>query len=132
MKHGGILHKLWWHSTDRGHSALWRPYCWLRRHHVPHGCDVYFEVCVYCGRLLWSARRHGFPNPYHRHTGNGWVHDDTVPVGSSRRARLIVAAKRRRIAELEDILHHAGVDLREATAALHARQLAGMEATERR
>ena len=58
---------LWWHSTDKNWFGLlwpmWRVVCLAQGVHRPHHMDVYFEYCIVCGKLLWSARRHGTPNP---------------------------------------------------------------------
>lgn len=81
MTRDSIGHAIWWTFSDVGWSAVWRPYCWVRRFHSPHHCDVYFEMCTVCGRRLWSRSRHGMPNPYRK--------VDRVPLGhrpSSRRA----------------------------------------------
>ena len=61
---GSIAHTIWWWCSDVGWSRLWRPLCWARGYHVPHHCDVYFERCAVCDRLLWSKRRDGMPNPF--------------------------------------------------------------------
>jgi hypothetical protein len=56
-------------TTWRGHLGehdllyLARPFCWLRRYHRPHHCDVYYEYCVDCRKSLWRLRRDG-PYPW--------------------------------------------------------------------
>lgn len=65
---GIIRHAIWWWCSDIGWSAAWRPACWIRRYHTPHHCDAYFEMCITCGKPLWSRSRNGSPNPY-RGTG---------------------------------------------------------------
>jgi hypothetical protein len=64
MTPGSLVHAIWWTFSDLGWSMAWRPYCWGRRFHSPHHCDVYFEMCTVCGKSLWSRSRHGSPNPY--------------------------------------------------------------------
>lgn len=64
MAPGSIAHAIWWTFSDIGWSAAWRPYCWAHRHHRPHHCDAYFEMCTVCGLTLWSRNRDGVPNPY--------------------------------------------------------------------
>lgn len=65
MTSGSIVHAIWWTFSDIGWSVAWRPYCWAHRHHRPHHCDVYFEMCTVCGLTLWSRSRDGGSNPYH-------------------------------------------------------------------
>jgi hypothetical protein len=61
---GSLAHAVWWTFSDLGWSPAWRPYCWARRYHSPHHCDVHFEMCTVCGISLWSRSRDGSPNPY--------------------------------------------------------------------
>jgi hypothetical protein len=64
MTSGSLVHAVWWTFSDLGWSPAWRPYCWGRRYHSPHHCDVYFEMCTVCGITLWSRNRDGGTNPY--------------------------------------------------------------------
>ncbi|MDX2513873.1 hypothetical protein PV355_01660 [Streptomyces stelliscabiei] len=64
MTSGSLVHVTWWTFSDVGWSIAWRPYCWAHRHHRPHHCDVYFEMCTVCGLTLWSRNRDGGTNPY--------------------------------------------------------------------
>lgn len=61
---GSLTYSLWWHFADVGWAAAWRPICWWRGYHIPHHCDVYFEMCIICAKLLWSKTQHGMPNPF--------------------------------------------------------------------
>lgn len=71
MKRGTLLHRIWWETSDRGDTlwAMWRPVCWVRGYHVPHHCDVYFELCTWCGKRLWSRSKYGGKNPYYYSNG---------------------------------------------------------------
>lgn len=64
MTSDSLVHAVWWTFSDIGWSPAWRPYCWGRRFHSPHHCDVYFEMCTVCGLTLWSRSRDGGTNPY--------------------------------------------------------------------
>ena len=66
-----IIRPFWMWSQDGAPSwfvayigdYMWQPFCWARGYHVPHHCDFYFEMCVWCRKCLWSKRRNGSPNP---------------------------------------------------------------------
>lgn len=93
FRQGSPVHTLWWHCSDKGLWWLWRPWCWVRRYHVPHHCDAHFELCTMCGATLW-LRSDGIPNPYIGHGvrgENGWMVKlelvDRTPVGRRTRTR---------------------------------------------
>jgi hypothetical protein len=68
-----LIRLAWWHSSDNGLQWLWRPCCWLLGYHRPHHCDVYFELCWFCGKHLWSRKTEGGPNPFIAPDRGGYI-----------------------------------------------------------